>query len=348
MESTPEPTPLQNPEADSTGPASHEVASMPIEIVISPELSKELTESSIRVLKRLVRWDEETQKFILREDAPELVIIPLRSGPIAAAGITDFLHRHGIQYLGLVDDVTIGREIQREFAEYFEQYAKEHNILSDEGEKLYADEVPEPRYWTRPDVQMEFSRWIAREDNISVRPVILRLRQAQHANTRLKGASCVFFVDDCRTEERIVSESIMPRVLDAVYADTSYELQSEIICKNIGWLTTDVIQTTFAQELARLSTQQDKDQLTLFLLEVAKGGPDDDLRHTSEWSIQQIKQYAEDFMKKISAPNLVPAPMQLEESLGRSDEELLDLNRIIREKIAEKVRGSQIEDELKK
>lgn len=348
METTPELKPLPDQEASLVQPTSREVATSPIEIQISPELTQELTESSVHVLKRLVRWDEGTQKFVLREDAPELVIIPLRSGPIAAAGVTEFLHRHGVQYPGLVDDVTIGREIQREFAEYFEVYAKEHHILAQNGEKLYSDDVVEKDYWTRDDIQQEFSRWIAREDNSRVHPAILRVRQARQMGAVTKGLAHVLLVDDCRTEEGIVSGSIVPRILDAAFLDEAYDLQTEIMSTDIGWLTKDVIQKTFAQELARLSTIQEKDQLTLFLLEVAKGGPDDDPRHTGEWSIQQIKQYAEDFMRATSAPNLVPAPMQLEECLGRQDDELLDINRKIRAKVAEHVREAQIEDELKK
>lgn len=81
------------------------------EVLIPPGERNELVRSTTEILKRLVVWDEQSSHFRARPNQPDLCILPLRSGPIAAAGLFAFTEKHGLPVPPCLPVPGIGREV---------------------------------------------------------------------------------------------------------------------------------------------------------------------------------------------------------------------------------------------
>jgi len=81
-------------------------------IILPPRLEEEIAHSSSQILAYLIGYDKTAKTYVKRPSAPSIIIIPERSGVIAASGITDWLQRHEVTGITLFTPRYCGHELE--------------------------------------------------------------------------------------------------------------------------------------------------------------------------------------------------------------------------------------------
>lgn len=102
------------------------------EILIPRDLQEFLIQSTTTILKRFVRWNPNAINpdtgqmgvFERRPDQPDLVLLPLRSAPIAASGLIALAEKHHLPTPPMLPVEGIGREVYASYERSHKYYAR--------------------------------------------------------------------------------------------------------------------------------------------------------------------------------------------------------------------------------
>lgn len=225
------------------------------ELRVPEVLIEERMNSFTQIIGRFVQWDEKTQTFVQRNDAPKIdrFIVPYRSGPIAIAGFRELIQKLGIEsLLPQISEVHgVGYEVYHAFLDDPANVGR-HQLfdISDFGESADGDRE---LFW----------KWLQQQlPDSPVGDLINKLRQIVNPD------ETVALLDDTYSMGTTAS-GVFPGMLIATLGreHVHYAIQHNqyIFPKNSGWIKA-VIKQSYGESVDK--TTFDK------LLSDAKGGED--------------------------------------------------------------------------
>lgn len=126
------------------------------EILVPPRVKELLVRSTTQILGKLVAWDERTSGFLARHDQPDLCLLPMRSGPIAAAGLIAFAQKHQLPVPAFLTTDGLGSEVYLAYERAHCHYEEMWSENPDEYARLRAVDIE------RYGEERSFLAWIDR------------------------------------------------------------------------------------------------------------------------------------------------------------------------------------------
>ena len=163
-------------------PITHKETPFPQEIVLPTEIRGPLIDGSTQALANIIELDKDSNGYVVKEDAPDIVIIPLRSARLTAEPVRTFLEKHQGQIAGDLPvflESPIGKVIPASYIDSLDS----KGVDADDAEELNIG-----------DVLDDFNTWVADPDNTVTQPIITDIRNAN--KKRDKEVSRVLVLDD--------------------------------------------------------------------------------------------------------------------------------------------------------
>ncbi|MBI4130660.1 hypothetical protein HY468_05055 [Candidatus Roizmanbacteria bacterium] len=202
------------------------------QIVIPEHLQVQLENSTRRIINRFTHKDEHGQ-WISNADAPDLIIFPLRSGPIAAAGLQAVVARDRIPMPHAIDIPMIGAETR---VLYLADRHAQNPAFEDDRNN-----------WESPEAQKAFIAWLQSNSDERVAKSLDQIRASYNRLGTEKPTDHtvrIMVIDDVSSEEGHVRQWIAPAFLKAALGDQSYTSEHQNIFTASNWLV-QIVKATF-------------------------------------------------------------------------------------------------------
>ena len=151
-------------------PIDHKENPFPQEIILSNEARNNLIAGSSKALSTIIEPEKDSGGYVVKKDAPDIVLLPLRSASLTAEPMQEFLKTHQDKITGDLPEILespIGKVIP---ALYIDHLVSE-GMDEDDAEKLDIGTVLD-----------EFNTWVADPNNAVTRPIILDIKTTETNN----------------------------------------------------------------------------------------------------------------------------------------------------------------------